>query len=341
MKLLPTSHAARVQPYLWVLRDAGIDVERALDRVNLPSTILYDPNLVIPSRKVSEFICKVAREQGIEEIAVLGANREGIGNLEPWVKSYLLGASTVKQLLERYRKLTRIYVPYRRFWVENDRRHLRICSKVGPDLEAGDWLRLSDWSQVVLLLKVLRHVMGPDFRPTSIGFQTKGALTAQQRAALQGIHVTQGQMATSLAMPETVLAAPLPKMSSKKPEINKAISDSVEPSFPHLMRELLKPCLSENWLNINVAADMADCSVRTFQRRLAKAGLNYSELLDQSRIDVAKALLEDRTAKIIDISLEVGYEDPAHFCRTFRRVNGLTPTQYRKSTSEQAAVNQY
>jgi len=93
MNLFPTTHAARVQPYLWALCDAGVEVEQALARAQLPLMILYDPNLVVPSRKVLEFICKVAREQGIEEIAVLGANREGISNLEPWVKGYLLGAA--------------------------------------------------------------------------------------------------------------------------------------------------------------------------------------------------------------------------------------------------------
>lgn len=340
MNLPPTSHAARVQPYLWVLRDAGVDVEQALGRAQLPSMMLYEPDLVVPSRKVSEFICEVARAQGIEEIATLGANREGMSNLEPWVKSYLLGAATVKQMLERYCKLARVYVPYRHFWVEHDNQQARICSIVSPDLETGDWLRLSEWSQIVLLLKVLRHSMGQDYRPTSIGFQTEGSLTVQQQETLQSIRVTRGQMATSLTMFESVLAAPLPKMVAKKPGTNDAVSDSVEPSFPHLMRELLKPCLSEDWLNINVAADMADCSVRTFQRRLSESGLSYSDLLDQSRMDVARELLEDRSAKIIDIGFEIGYEDPAHFSRAFRRVNGLTPTQFRKARSEQATVSQ-
>lgn len=302
--------------------------------------ILHDPDLVVPARKVSEFICKTARDQGIDEIAALGAGREGVANLEPWVKDYLRGATTVAQILQRYCRLARVYVPYRQFWVEKDRQRVKICSRANPEIGTGDWLALSEWSQINFLLKIFRPLMSGKLTQTSIGFQTEGALTLGQQEVLQGIRVARGQSTTSLTLPDSILTAPVFKPVSGKPGINGPFSADDEPSFPDLMRELLKPCLTEDWLNINVAAEMAGCSARTFQRRLAKAGLSYSGLLDQSRVDVAKTLLDDQTTKIIDIAFEAGYEDPAHFSRSFRRVNGLTPTQYRKAHSVQANAGQ-
>ena len=99
-------------------------------------------------------------------------------------------------------------------------------------------------------------------------------------------------------------------------------------SYPDVMKELLKPCLSDVDVDINIAAEMSDSSVRSFQRRLAQHGLTYSKLLEQTRMEVARDLLGKEESKIIDISYAVGYTDPSHFTRAFRRVHGVTPKEY-------------
>ena len=70
-------------------------------------------------------------------------------------------------------------------------------------------------------------------------------------------------------------------------------------------------------------------SVRSFQRRLEDEGVNYSQLIDWVRLDRATRLLDAPGARVIDVALEVGYSDPAHFTRAFRRWTGVTPRQFR------------
>jgi AraC-like DNA-binding protein len=41
-------------------------------------------------------------------------------------------------------------------------------------------------------------------------------------------------------------------------------------------------------------------------------------------------LMLDTAAPLSEIALAVGFSDQAHFCNTFRRVAGMTPTQWRK-----------
>jgi len=69
-------------------------------------------------------------------------------------------------------------------------------------------------------------------------------------------------------------------------------------------------------------------SVRTLQRTLAKAGLTFSKLMEETRKDTALRLLEDPGIKLIDVSLELGYSDPAHFTRAFRRWTGVPPNSF-------------
>jgi AraC-like DNA-binding protein len=51
--------------------------------------------------------------------------------------------------------------------------------------------------------------------------------------------------------------------------------------------------------------------------------------LDQARFEVAAELIEFSDRQLTDVGFEVGYSDPAHFTRAFRRWAGMAPRQYR------------
>ena len=82
---------------------------------------------------------------------------------------------------------------------------------------------------------------------------------------------------------------------------------------------------------INLVADALGTSVRTLQRRLADAGSSFMMLLDRSRLAAAVDVLQHTDAKVVDIALDLGYSEQAHFSRAFRRWMGLAPREYRRS----------
>ena len=82
---------------------------------------------------------------------------------------------------------------------------------------------------------------------------------------------------------------------------------------------------------IDLVADTLGTSVRTLQRRLADAGSSFMTLLDRSRLAAAVHVLEHTDAKVVDIALDLGYSEQAHFSRAFRRWMGLAPREYRRS----------
>jgi transcriptional regulator GlxA family with amidase domain len=73
---------------------------------------------------------------------------------------------------------------------------------------------------------------------------------------------------------------------------------------------------------------------RTFARRFLES-TNYQpiEYVQNLRIEAAKKALETETTSIVEISIMVGYEDPASFRRLFKRKVGITPALYRKKFS--------
>ena len=60
-------------------------------------------------------------------------------------------------------------------------------------------------------------------------------------------------------------------------------------------------------------------------------GHTFYELLNNVRIEKAKALLNDPKLKIGDIVDMVGYSDAAHFSRVFKRIVGVSANEYRNS----------
>lgn len=70
---------------------------------------------------------------------------------------------------------------------------------------------------------------------------------------------------------------------------------------------------------------------RTFKRRF-KSVTGYApiEYVHAIRIEEAKQLLETTSLPTEEIGAEVGYEDPTFFRRLFKRLSGVTPSNYRK-----------
>lgn len=61
-----------------------------------------------------------------------------------------------------------------------------------------------------------------------------------------------------------------------------------------------------------------------------ETGENFSDYLIGLRVKRAKTLLMDTEEAVSDISEQVGYTDLKYFTRIFKRVTGLTPSEYRK-----------
>ncbi|PKA42469.1 AraC family transcriptional regulator [Rhizobium sullae] len=78
-------------------------------------------------------------------------------------------------------------------------------------------------------------------------------------------------------------------------------------------------------------ADLANLSRFHFCTAFRMAtGYTPHEWLTRQRIAYAKTLLKEQTLRITDIALVVGYETPSSFSANFRKVAGITPSEFRR-----------
>ncbi|MBQ6315655.1 MAG: response regulator [Mogibacterium sp.] len=65
-----------------------------------------------------------------------------------------------------------------------------------------------------------------------------------------------------------------------------------------------------------------------------KIGMTFSDYVTQLRIQRAKELLSDESMSVGEIAEIVGYNDYFYFIKVFKKVQGISPSKYRKSLHE-------
>jgi len=91
--------------------------------------------------------------------------------------------------------------------------------------------------------------------------------------------------------------------------------------------------LSDPELSVHAVADQIGVSIRQLQRAFLLDGVSPRQFIVNARLDEAvkriSASSDRGSARIIDIALDVGFNDVSHFSRTFRRRFGCSPSQLR------------
>jgi YesN/AraC family two-component response regulator len=61
-----------------------------------------------------------------------------------------------------------------------------------------------------------------------------------------------------------------------------------------------------------------------------ETGKTITDYITNLRMKTARELLKNPAYKIFEISEQIGYADPNHFSRSFKQIEGMYPTEFRK-----------
>ncbi|MCR5101451.1 MAG: AraC family transcriptional regulator [Butyrivibrio sp.] len=110
---------------------------------------------------------------------------------------------------------------------------------------------------------------------------------------------------------------------------NSSISDSVKKATSYIAENFKEK------ISINKISEIAGFSPYYFTRVFKKeTGLTPHQYLISTRISAAKYSLASTQLSIEEIASSCGFDDTSAFCYTFRKWEGLTPTEYRKKISQ-------
>ena len=88
-------------------------------------------------------------------------------------------------------------------------------------------------------------------------------------------------------------------------------------------------------LTLTVLAEKTYVSPWYLSKLLNKyTGQSFSDLLNGARVRRAKELLRDPSLRVHEVSDLLGFSDVAHFSKTFKKIAGISPNEYRNSGEE-------
>ena len=97
-----------------------------------------------------------------------------------------------------------------------------------------------------------------------------------------------------------------------------------------VVQGIVTALLRDGYPDLRSVAKSIGLSARTLQRRLSEEGVTYARVVAQARLEIAQRMLDDPARRVIEVALDLGYSDQAHFGRAFARWTGLAPRQFRR-----------
>jgi signal transduction histidine kinase/DNA-binding response OmpR family regulator/streptogramin lyase len=104
---------------------------------------------------------------------------------------------------------------------------------------------------------------------------------------------------------------------------------SIDKKFLKNVIQIINSHLSDTYFGVEILADEVSMSRRNLERKLTSlTGESPADIIKRIRLNRASVLLKQKFGNISEISLEVGFSNPAYFSKCFRKQFGITPFEY-------------
>ena len=120
-------------------------------------------------------------------------------------------------------------------------------------------------------------------------------------------------------------------------QIRGRLEQNAWPSALRVLRQSIIDNAERNDYSAVSAAAGANMSLRSAQRLAAGEGFSLQQLIDGVRLESATCLLDDPSLRMDAIAFTLGYSDDRAFRRAFKRMTGMSPSEYRAKPDAKGA----
>lgn len=321
-------------PHIALLRGMGAPVDRGLRQARLPSQQDEQPELRLPLQGGLRFLGQMASSEGIEDLELRAVHHLTAHDLGAEFLRMVQTAPTLYAALKAFCRFSYREASYCDFWMVNGAAGVRLYTRFKATDDAKS-IRQSEWSQLMTFIAIVRAFAGPDWSPRTMALQSDCPVGGFVSECFPDTHIPLGQKAAWIEVPASMLSLPQHFRCSTQDLQRPAHAGAYQmveqaEDFPTSLKLLLVSYLREGYPDINLAAEIANTSVRSLQRRLGEVGLSYSDLVQQVRFDLATQMLRDSDISLTDVAYDLGFSEPSSFSRAFRKIAGISPRDYRR-----------
>jgi AraC-like DNA-binding protein len=304
----------------------------------MPTLAIDDPDYYISSVAFWAFVEKMAAKEGIENLGYLVGRQAGANAVAPGYSKVLARSPSLYHGLTQTCRAVAAEISRTIMTVSRlDSNTTGFCHKTSFGINHPNHHQM-EWFAIMVLIDIIREFTGASWFPKKIGLMSYHAPAFVVREYMPDCQFLNGQACGYVCIDTPLLSLPpLSKNTNRivTSEAQVLTSSFGEPAvdFVDSLKQVLPAYLREGAPPIALAAEIANTSVRSLQRELSKDKLTYLGLLAQIRFEMASRLLKDKNTQVQEIAYKLGYNDASHFARAFRRIAGISPSEYRRANS--------
>ncbi|WP_454674971.1 helix-turn-helix domain-containing protein [Achromobacter pestifer] len=303
-------------PYL---ASRGVSALEFFQRLGISPNVFQNPDIWLPRStcfRISNEMANVAHDPfGGAHVGQLTELR----SLGTWGVQ-VLGSVNVAQACARAATYAELLHQGGRVHIVTEGRSTRLIHDFTGRLE-------EDPRQFILgSLAVLRKIplMSGEASAIRVHLKTARAKGDDALEACLGPNLVMGADYDMIEFDRDLLDSPLGTLKDDARKITTALQSTIDTAGLLIAR-----ISDQESAKLNSIAREIGMSPRTLQRRLKRSGVDFEALHDETRRSEALRLIELRKYSATEIAYMVGYSDPAHFTRAFKRWTGLVPSRFR------------
>jgi AraC-like DNA-binding protein len=327
------TRASSLGPIAQFIGAQGASIERLLQDVDLPSALLDSPETLLPLREQFRLLERSARATGDAHFgARLGQHVQvrGLSAFGKWVSE----APTLSGAIHRSEQGLNAMLQTATELQLVRRGPLAYWSIEFLDPEC-DGRYQNELLGISYLIDCVRAFAGLRWTPNLVLTTAPRGTSKADLETIFRAEVSTGHRVTTVVFDARLLAAQnvcaIPNAARRDADIGGEPPVPGDEDIPGAIAAVVSLALQEGPPRLEWIAAKLGLSPRSLQRKLGDSGTSYLEVLERVLCSRARSLIGTTRTPIIEIALSLGYSDPAHFSRAFKRWTGATPSAYRKA----------
>lgn len=315
------------------LEKLGVCPETVLTGSGFDLSLFTDPDRQISFSARSELFAHCVERTGCQYLGLLVGQSFDLrffGVLGLLMK-YSADVGTAIDHLIRFQRVQSIDA---RISLLDDQRTALLCYEV-LDGVARETAQVED-GVLAALCVVLRTLYSPEWKPVEVRLTHGKSADTEPYSQFFRCPISFSAEQGMLVFQSACLRAPLDRHDA---DLLKLLQKQLESDERHYvddfvgqLRSLLRTAILSGNASAEQLAKQLSIHVRTMNRRLCGEGTSFQKLLDETRFELARRMLQNAHLTVCHVAESLGYGQSQAFTRAFRRWSGASPQQWRERT---------
>lgn len=333
---------ARIAAYLAlpaILRDFDVEPRTVLDAAGVRADVFDNPDNLVTYPLIGRLLSVSAQYTSCDHIGLLLGQRSRLATMG-LAGQIALCADTAGEGLRKFADFFTLQNTAATVSVISGKGFTRLVYAIAePGMRDTGQLQLG---AIALGFNILQDLCGPRWLPSIVTIASRAPSNLRPCQKFFRAPLCFDGDESSLDFESHWLDQPLPPVAPlKRQQVEAEVlarRNAIFADFPTVLRGVLRKQLVIGNFSMASVAALLGMHRRTLDRRLKRHGMQYGELLESVKRDVACQLLRDTHLEVQRVAESLHYSSAANFSTAFRRWTGVRPSAYRDEARCSVAV---